>query len=545
MIFDRLIDTISFMYIDTAKSKRGDKVYVRHLLRTSFREDGKVKHKTIANLGECSPEEIQALKLALKHKGSLSSLCNMNDIHITQGKRIGAILLLKHVAQKIGLTKILGSQKEGALALLQIFARVITQGSRLSALRLTETHACEEVLNISNLNKDALYENLDWLAQNQEKLEKALWKEHLKTNPGSSRLFLYDVTSSYLEGEENELAAYGYNRDKKRGHQQIVIGLLTDQDGVPVSVRVFEGNTKDTQTVSEQIRTLTALFGIKNVTFVGDRGMIKSPQIDELPEGFSYITAISKPEIETLLKENILQYGLFDETLQEVEKDTIRYIFRRNPIRRDEIEQNRTSKLSALHKELTEQNDYLTNHPRALVKTALKALENKATKLKLTKFISFEADARHITMIRDESALLEAAKLDGIYVIKTDILQEDASKEFIHQKYKSLSRVEKAFRTMKTGYLEVRPVFVRKDSRTRGHVFVVMLAYRLVQELEKYWKEIDTPVEECLREIDSISTHFLTLDSSTILKIPQPNERARQLLEAASLTLPDALPTKK
>lgn len=279
------------MYIDTSKTQtKSGKIHIRHLLRSCYRENGKIKHKTISNLSSCSDAEIQAMKLALKHKDNLTEV-GTTAVVLKQGKAIGATWLLFEVAKRLGINAAIGDDKQGRLALWQIFSRIIEQGSRLSSVRLAARHT-HEMLKLGAFNEDDLYANLDWLNDHQAGIEDALFRQ-LK---GSTTLFLYDVTSSYLEGEHNELATFGYNRDGKKGKLQIVIGLLCNDDGIPVAVEVFEGNTKDNNTLPAQIKKAADRFGVEKVTFVGDRGMIKSAQIQDcLDHGFHYITAITGP----------------------------------------------------------------------------------------------------------------------------------------------------------------------------------------------------------------------------------------------------------
>ena len=302
-------------------------------------------------------------------------------------------------------------------------------------------------------------------------------------------LFLYDVTSSYLEGEKNELAQFGYNRDKKKGKRQIIVGLLCDNNGIPVAIEVFEGNTQDPQTVLSQIIKVRDRFGCQKVTFVGDRGMLKSVPIENLKKAdFSYITAITKPQVETLLQEEVLQYGLFDENLCKVDSDGIRYIFRRNPVRTLEIETTRANKLKRIKELLQQENVYLCEHPKAQVKTALGRIWVKIEQLKCEQWLTVsipQEGIRYLALSIDEKALEEVKRLDGCYVLKTDVPKEMSPKEEIHERYKDLEQVESAFRTCKTVSLELRPLHVRLSSSTRGHVFVVMLAYMIVQELNK------------------------------------------------------------
>ena len=224
------------MYIDTSHSTRGGKTYTRHLLRESYRAHGKVLHRTIANVSQCSEAEIEAMRLALRHKEALEQLGTIQDaITLQQGPSFGAVWTVYHVARRLGIAQALGTTREGKLALWQVIARVIDQGSRLSAVRLAMAHAACDVLGLGTFDEDALYENLDWLAGAQAGVEDRLFAQRTKTKPVS--LFLYDVTSSYLEGTHNALAAFGYNRDGKKGKRQIVIGLLCDEDGHPNTVR--------------------------------------------------------------------------------------------------------------------------------------------------------------------------------------------------------------------------------------------------------------------------------------------------------------------
>ena len=248
------------------------------------------------------------MKLALQHKNNLQSLQDTNTASLSQGKSYGAIFTIHKIAKELGITKVLGNSDEGKIALWQVIGRVLFQGSRLSLIRAMDIHAASDLLGIpKNLTPKMLYSNLSWIEKAQHKMEKKLQKlQNIKENKS---LYLYDVTSSYLEGTENELADYGYNRDKKKGKKQIVIGLLTNADGVPVSVRVFKGNTSDSKTVNDQIEILKGEFNVKKVVLVGDRAMLTKDQINNLPENYSYITALKKRQIETLIRSNTLQLG--------------------------------------------------------------------------------------------------------------------------------------------------------------------------------------------------------------------------------------------
>jgi len=356
------------MYLDTVKNKQGDKTYTRYLLRESYREGKKVKHRTIANLSHCSPDEIEAIRLALKHKKKLSELLDVTTKTVEgdtlkQGLSVGAVWVIADIARQIGITAALGNTKEGKLALWQVIARIIDQGSRLSAVRLASYHAACDIVGLGKFNEDNLYANLDWLAGNQATIANHLFKQ----NFSSTGLYLYDVTSSYLEGTQNELGAFGYNRDKKKGKLQIVIGLLCNEIGTPLSIEVFSGNTNDTKTLLPQVEKIKNRFGGGEVTLVGDRGMIKNTHLEAIKgSGLHYITAITKPQIEKLLKAGTLQLELFDNELAEIETtDGIRYVMRRNPQRALEIEKTRQEKLENITDAVSKQNTYLQEHNKA------------------------------------------------------------------------------------------------------------------------------------------------------------------------------------
>ena len=532
------------MYVDTSHSTQRGKTYRRHLLRESFRENGKVKHRTLANLSHCTEDEIAAIKLALKHKGNLAELGTIEDIDAKQGMRIGAVFTLNVLAERIGLPKVLGHHRDGRLALWQVLARFIDQGSRLSAVRLAESHAACDILGLDSFNEDHLYSNLAWMAEQQESIEKRLFRKRYGNK--TPQLFLYDVTSSYLEGVKNILAAFGYNRDGKKGKMQLVIGLLTSADGTPVSVRVFEGNTQDPKTIPEQVRTLAATFGVEEVTVVGDRGMIKQAEIDLINEkGFHYITAITKPQINRLINEGVFQMELFDEQICTVECDEVRYILRCNPERARELAGNRKDKLKKVKESLNEKNLYIAEHRRARVEVAKRKVEEKINRLKIDEWATVVTNGRTLQLVENKEAEMQAAQLDGCYVIKTDLPVKVATAKIIHDRYKDLAQVERAFRTFKSGHLEVRPTFVRTEASTRGHVFVVMLAYLLERELDKYWRRLEVTVAEGIDELGSLRGVEITIGGGTCQRVPEPTGISKQLLDAANIKLPLALPSKK
>lgn len=533
------------MHIVRSKFKaKSGKVYETVLLRESYREGSKVKKRTVGNLTNCSEQEVAAIELALKHKGSLLDLENsQNRPKIKEGLSVGGVWVIYEMAQRLGIVDALGDDRQGQLALWQIIARVLEQGSRLSAVRLAQTYAIASTIGLKKgFNEEDLYGNLAWLCQNQAQIEDKIFSLKSKKSPPPN-LFLYDVTSSYLEGDHNDLAEWGYNRDKKKGKKQIVIGLLAAENGTPVATEVFKGSTQDTSTFASQIQKCKERFNCEKVTLVGDRGMIKKGQIRDLKKhGFHYITAITKSQIETLVKRDVVQYSLFDDNLIEVEDEGIRYIFRRNPIRAAEIAKSRSSKQQSVENLVKIQNAYLKDHPRAKVETALKKIEAKINRLNIKTWLAITVQNRVLTLSIDDEAIAEGSKLDGCYVIKTDLLIADIEAQIIHDRYKDLAMVESAFRTVKSD-LEVRPVYVRTEENTRGHVLVVMLAYMIVRELDKAWRGLYLTVEEGLHSLSTLTTLEISYDKErTFQEIAEPRDQNKRMLEALSLSLPKILP---
>jgi transposase len=534
------------MFVDSSITRLNGKTYPRHLLRESYREAGKVKHRTIANLTHCKAEEVEAIRLALRHKADLARMVACADkggLELVQGSSVGAVWLLSQLARDLGIVAALGSDRQGKLALWQVIARVLDQGSRLSAVRLAGGHATGAALGMIGFDEDDLYANLDWLANNQADIETRLFA---RRKPASAPdVFLYDVTSTYLEGEQNAFAAFGYNRDRKAGKRQIVIGLLCDADGRPLSIELFAGNTSDVKTFSSQLRKAAARFGAERVTFVGDRGMIKAPQRAELGAAdFHYITAITKAQIDGLIAAGVLQMDLFEETLAEVEgQDGERYVLRRNRARAKQLTASRQDKLTALRIAAAAADKYLREHPRAAAKTQVSRLNTRAETLRIDKFVRAAAEGRSVALSVDQDALTELARLDGCYALRTDLPKTAVSKEVVHDRYKDLTRVEWAFRDSKSVHLEMRPVYLRAENRTRGHAVVVMLAYLMAQELRRRWRDIDMTVQEGLHRLASLCVTEVRIGGrASHHQIPTPRDEVRKLFDAASIAAPTALP---
>jgi len=514
------------------------------LLREAFREDGKVKNRTLANLSHWPPARVEALRRALR-----GDFDHLDPAQATLGPVFGVLFVLKQIADALGLSAALGYTRLAKLGLFLVLARVAHQGSRLSAVRWAQDHAVREVLGLGSFDEDDLYAALDDLCARQEKIEQALFQSYLRRKPAPPRLFLYDVTSSYLEGEQNALGEFGDNRDGKQGKLQIVIGLLTDREGEPLAVRVFAGHTADSTTVVEQIQILQEKFQVPEFVLVGDRGMVKSKGIQALQEAhLRYITALTDPQIRGRLSQKVLPLELFREQICEVEGEGVRYVLRKNPQEAAREGHRLEDKVAKLAGKIAARNAVVAQKPRCQPEAGQRQLQAWAERHKLKGLVEVKLQGRTLELERQEEKIEKALELAGCYVVTTDVLKPDLSAEEVHASYLSLQKVERDFRTLKTGLLEVRPVFVRKESRTRGHVFSCLLALKLSRELErrlqaKWGTTQNNPhaltLPDALRALGSLGGLEYKIDEkTTVTKRPQPRESQPEILTALGVSLP-------
>ena len=530
------------MYIDTVPNRNSPPAV---LLRESVRQGSRIRKRTLANLSHWTPARIEALRRALR--GEFDHLSHPAP---QLGACFGLLFALKQIADRTGITAALGKGRLAKLALFLVLARVAHQGSRLSAVRWAEDQAVAEVLGLRKFDEDDLYAALDDLSARQGKTEKALYRHYLQRRAQPPRLFLYDVTSSYLEGEQNELGAYGYNRDGKRGKLQIVIGLLADEEGEPLAVRVFEGNRSDPTTVVEQIKILREQFGVGELVFVGDRGMVKSAGKQALSaEGLRYITALTDPQIRRLLGQGTLQLSLFAETVSEVEAEGVRYILRRNGEEAGRERHRLEDKLAKLEARIQARNEQVRTHPRSQPEAGQRAMVAWAERHKLTGLVDIQLEGNELKLERHEAAITRALELAGCYVVTTDVASSAMSAQQVHDSYLALEKVERDFRTLKTGLLEVRPVWVRKESRTRGHVFCCLLALKLSREIERRLRAAfgttgTSPQAITLPDALTALTrlcllHYQIDEKTTVTRLPRPDARQEAILAALGVHLPN------
>lgn len=557
------------MYIAVTRKKYKDTYHEQILLRESYRENGEVKTRTIANLTNQPKEQVEAIAAALKNKDEIV----VTSKNQKQGKTVGLSLIILFIMNILGVLTAIGKTYEAKIALFLIIARITIQGSRLQALHWAKEDKALDLLQFSkeeeeklDNNNKTIYLGLDYMAENQEKIEDKLFKSYYGNNP-PKRVF-YDVTSSYVEGDysKSELVTYGYNRDGKKSKQQIVIGLLTDENGHAISIHTYKGNTNDVKTFSDQLDKLKNRFSLENITIVGDGGMIKSEDIVKIKElGYDYITSIGKPSIKKLIedKDSKIEMTLFDEELQEVIEGDIRYILRQNPTRRDEIRETRTSKITRLEKFIdTTKSNYNTKYG-AKQETLENNINKKLSDLKLSKFISVqytyndgtitvtskgkeEKKTKPMATIKleiDEEAKKEIEKLDGCYVITTSLIDTTKdTKEAIHKAYKTLIKVENAFKTLKTDFLEIRPLYLKTDKRIIGHVALSMLAYNITLKLKGYINLAELDFKSIIRELKIVKTTINTVNTAINFEtIADVNDRLLKLFKIMNFKLPSRI----
>jgi hypothetical protein len=462
------------------------------LLRESYRDGDKVKTRTLANLSRWPEAKIEALKRALKG-GTL--VASPDRLAIERSWPHGHVAAVLGMARRLGLDRLLPRRPErlAKLALALIVARVIEPAAKLATARqlseATAAHSLGPVLGLGAVDEDELYAALDLLGEAQSKIETALARRHLK----DGALVLYDLTSSWLEGRCCELARFGYSRDGKRDRLQIVFGLLCAADGCPVAVEVLEGDTGDPRTLASQVDKLKRRFGLKRVVLVGDRGMITTARIEQdlKPAGLDWITALRAPAIQALVASGPLQPSLFDERdMAEIAAPDYpgeRLVVCKNPDLATERARKREELLATTERDLAK--------IKAAVERERSPLRGRdKIGLKVGAVLGRRRMAKHFKLTitdtsldfgRDAVAIAAEAALDGFYVLRTSVPAETLDAEATVLAYKSLAQVERAFRSLKTVDLEVRPVHHRLAGRVRAHVFLCMLAYHVTWQMRQ------------------------------------------------------------
>ena len=474
------------MYVATVPN-RGSPPAI--LLREAFRLNGKVNNRTLANLSRWPPEKIEALRRVLKGETALGPPLPQ-AFSIVRSLPHGHVAAVLTTIERLRLPRLLQRTRcrQRDLVLALIASRLLEPASKLATARALDGTTCHcslgQRLQLDSVGENDLYAALDWLGPRQAAIETALAKRHLS----EGTLVLYDVTSTYFEGRKCPLAQYGYSGDERRGNPQIVVGLVSNQDGCPVAVEVFEGNTTDPKTLTAQLDKLRRRFGLRQLVLVGDRGMLTQKRIeDELRplEGLEWITALRAPQIRTLAADEVLQMSLFDKhDLAEVRHPNFlgeRLVVCRNPLLAEERKRKREELITAAEKKF----EVL----RAATRRAKRRWRDRdrihirlgrvLAQSKVAKYFRCDVTAEGLVYERDQRAIERDEALDGIYVIRTSLGEEKLKAAEAVRAYKRLAQVERAFRSLQGVDLHLRPIYHRLPERVRAHVLVCLLAYHV------------------------------------------------------------------
>jgi hypothetical protein len=472
------------MYIESIPNRNSPPAV---LLRESYRDGAKIKKRTIANLSDWPSELVEGLRTLLK--GGTAAPADQQSIIVRRTLPHGHVAVVLGTLRHIGLDRVLGpaGNRPRDLVVAMIVARLIAPASKLATARMldpaTAASSLGDILGLGAVDEDELYAAIDWLGERQQAIEKALARKHL----GDGTLVLYDVSSSYLEGRCCELAKLGYNRDGKKGKLQIVYGLLCAPDGCPVAIEVFEGNTADPRTLGAQIDKLKTRFALKHVVMVGDRGMITQARLDAeiAPAGLDWITALRAPAIRALAESSALQMSLFDErdmaAITSPDYPGERLVVCRNPDLARERTRKRLDLLAATERDLAAIAAAVSRARKPLRGEAEVALKVGAVinRHKMAKHFKLDIGETSFAFHRNADAIAAEAALDGIYVVRTSLAKRVLDDAATVGAYKSLAKVERAFRSLKTVDIHLRPIFHWTAPRVRAHVLLCMLAYHV------------------------------------------------------------------
>ena len=476
------------MHVAIVPSRQGERSYSSVLVRQSYREGGKVKHRTLANLSKLPPEAVDAVRAVLRGEpvGPLPE-----RFAIERSLPHGHVLAVLGVMRQLGLDRMLAARprRERELALAMIASRVLEPCSKLATVRSWQRSTLAASLGVEDASEDELYRTMDWLLGRQRAVEQRLAERHL----AAGGLVLYDLTSVVIEGQHCPLARRGYSRDGRRGTLQVEFGLITDREGRPVAVDVFEGNVADPTTVAAQVDRLKQRFGLSQVVLVGDRGMLTSARIESLKqvEGLHWISALRSPQIRRLVEGGELQLSLFDErNLAEIVSEQFpgeRLVVCKNPLLAEERARKREALLHATEREL-EKVVQAVEAGRLRGQDAIGLRVGKVLgRFKVGKHFRLTIGEERLSYEREHAQIAAEAALDGIYIIRSNVAADRMPSEELVRSYKRLAEVERGFRSLKSVDLQVRPVYHRLADRVRAHIFLCMLAYAVRWHLERAW----------------------------------------------------------
>jgi hypothetical protein len=531
------------MHVARITSRQKGREYVSWLVRQSYRDQGKVKHRTLANLSALPEPAIDAVQRILKGEPIFAGAPNWE---IQRSLPHGHVQAALEMAGRLGLARLLDSRssRQRDLVLAMVLQRVLEPASKLATTRLWQQSTLASELSVQDAGEDELYGAMDWLLKRQSRIEDRLARRHLS----EGGLVLYDLSSSYMEGRHCSLARIGYSRDGKRGTLQIEYGMITDAAGRPVAIEVFEGNLADPRTVASQVDKIRGRFKLAEVVLVSDRGMLTQARIDELAkqEGVAWISALRGPAIRELVESGSLQLSLFDErNLAEIsapEYPDERLVVCKNPLLAEERARKREDLLQATEAKLRPIQERVGQGKLTEAGRIGVAVGKVINQHKVGKHFEVEIADGRLHVARKEQAIAEEAALDGIYVLRTSVSEDRLSTAEVVRSYKRLSRVERAFRSLKAIDHQIRPVHHYSDDRVRAHVFLCMLAYYLRWHLEQAWapllfKDEEPPLAEDPVVPARRSTAAQDKASSQRLPDGTPTHSLRTLLrELATLT---------
>jgi hypothetical protein len=476
------------MHVVTNRVRHGEREYTSTLLRRSFRQGGKVRKETLANLSHLPPEVIELVRGSLR---GVRYLPAGEAFQIERSLPAGHVSAALQMARRLELARLLERKpsRQRDLVLAMVCQRAIAPMSKLATVRAFERSTLASELGVQGVDEDDLYGAMDWLSERQAKIEDRLAGRHL----ADGELVLYDVSSSYFEGRSCELAALGYSRDGKRGTPQIIYGLLCDKPGRPIAVEVFSGALHDDKTLPSQVKKLRERFCLQSVVVVSDRGMLTKANIELLAEseGAAWITALKAPQIKRLVKDGTFQPSLFDQqSLGEISSDQYpgeRLVVCRNPLVAAERARKREELLAATERGLGEIAERVERGTLSGADQIGLALGPALKRYRMGKHFEIAITDTTVSFKRKAEQIAAEAALDGFYVLRTSVPEQELSAGDVVRSYKGLEQVERAFKTFKGPELEIRPIHHRLESRVRAHVFLCMLAYYLTWHLRQAW----------------------------------------------------------
>jgi len=476
------------MHVAKIERRHGERVYTYWLVRRSVREGKRVRHETVANVSKLPAAAIEALRRALAGEALVAA----GELFTTERSLPhGHVRAVLQMAGRLGLARLLdrAPSRERALVLAMVVQRLLAPGSKLACARQLSQSTLADELGLGEVDADELYGALDWLGERQQRIEARLARRHL----ADGAHVLYDVSSSYFEGRTCPLLQLGYSRDGRRGMLQIIYGLLCDREGRPVAIEVFPGGLHDDKTLPAQIAKLRRRFGFTTLVLIVDRGMATRANLQTLAAepGIGWVTALKAPQLKRLVKQGSLQLSLFDEQnlgeITSLDYPGERLVVCRNPLVAAERARKRDDLLAATEAALApikERVDAGTLAGAAQIALAVGQVINKR---KVKKHLQLVIADNRFAYARKQEQIDEEAALDGFYVLRTNLAEQTLTAPDVVRSYKQLAHAERAFRTLKSPELEIRPIRHRREDRVRAHAFLCLLAYYLEWHLRQAW----------------------------------------------------------